>query len=88
MLTIVDFYADWCGPCKMMKPIFKELSEEYEGRVDFKQVDVETDNQASAKFGVFSIPTFIMLKDNKEVDRRVGAMSKETMKAWLDSKIG
>ncbi|HXK52667.1 thioredoxin [Candidatus Nomurabacteria bacterium] len=87
MIKIVDFYADWCGPCQMMKPVFHELEKEYEGKIEFKQVDVEADNATAAKFGVMSIPTFVILKDEKEIDRRMGAMPKEMMKKWLDSHL-
>lgn len=87
MIQIIDFYADWCGPCQMMKPVFHELEKEYEGKIEFKQIDVEADNATAAKFGVMSIPTFVILKDGKELDRRMGAMPKEMMKKWLDSHL-
>ena len=87
MLQMIDFYADWCGPCKIMEPIFDELSKEYTGKVDFKRMDVEAEQEMSAKFSVQSIPTFVLLKDDKEIDRKVGAMPKEIVRRWLDSHV-
>ena len=84
---MIDFYADWCGPCKIMEPIFDELSKEYTGKVDFKRMDVEAEQEMSAKFSVQSIPTFVLLKDDKEIDRKVGAMPKEIVRRWLDSHV-
>ncbi len=88
MLEIIDFYADWCGPCQIMKPIFEEIEPSYEGKVTFKKVDVEAEGEMAQKFGVMSIPTFVILKDGAEVDRRMGAMPKEVLTQWLDSHIG
>jgi len=87
MLQIIDFYADWCGPCKIMEPIFDELAKEYAGKVEFKRIDVEAEQEMSAKFSVQSIPTFILLKDDKEIDRKIGAMPKEIVRRWLDSHV-
>lgn len=84
---MIDFYADWCGPCKIMEPIFDELAKEYAEKVEFKRIDVEAEQEISAKFSVQSIPTFVLLKDDKEVDRKVGAMPKEIVRRWLDSHV-
>jgi thioredoxin 1 len=88
VLELIDFYADWCGPCKIMKPIFDEIEKEYEGKVEFKKVDVEAETEMAQKFGVMSIPTFVVLKDGEEVDRKMGAMPKETLVEWLNSHLG
>lgn len=88
MLEIIDFYADWCGPCQIMKPIFEEIEPDYEGKITFKKVDVEAEGEMAQKFGVMSIPTFVILKDGEEVDRRMGAMPKEVLTQWLDSHLG
>jgi thioredoxin 1 len=87
MLTLMDFYADWCGPCKMMAPIFAEVEKDYEGKVEFKKVDVETNPAEAGKYGVMGIPTFVLLKDGEEVARKVGAMPKDILTAWLDSNL-
>ncbi|MBI2326085.1 thioredoxin [Candidatus Collierbacteria bacterium] len=70
--VLVDFYADWCGPCRMAAPIIDELSETYKDKVSIGKVDVDVSTGTAAKYGVQSIPTVIMFKDGKEVDRKVG----------------
>ncbi len=87
MITFIDFYADWCGPCKIMAPVFDEVKKEYKDKVDFKKVDVEVDSAMATKFGVMSIPTFVILDGDKELDRKLGAMPKETLTNWLDSHL-
>jgi len=87
MIQLIDFYADWCGPCQVMKPTFEELKNEYEGRVEFITDDVEQEGTRSGEFGVMSIPTFVILKDGEEADRRIGAMPKEQLKSWLESQL-
>jgi thioredoxin 1 len=87
MIKLLDFYADWCGPCKVMSPVFEELKGEYAGKVEFEKVDVESDNDIASNFGVMSIPTFVLVKDDKEIDRKVGAMPKEMVKSWIDSHL-
>jgi len=85
MIKLLDFYADWCGPCKVMSPIFEEIEKDYVGQIEFQKVDVESESDLASKFGVMSIPTFVLVKDDKEIDRKVGAMPKEMLKMWLDS---
>jgi thioredoxin 1 len=87
MIKLLDFYADWCGPCKIMEPIFAEIEKDYQGKIEFEKVDVEANEALSSKFGIMSIPTFVLLKEDKEVDRRTGAMPKEMLKSWLDAKL-
>ncbi len=70
--VLVDFYADWCGPCRMAAPIIDELSETYKDKVLIGKVDVDASTGTAAKYGVQSIPTVIMFRDGKEVDRKVG----------------
>jgi thioredoxin 1 len=87
MIQLIDFYADWCGPCQVMKPMFDEVEKDYGSKVEFKRIDVETDNESAAQYGIMSIPTFVILKEGKEVSRRVGAMPKDALKNWIDSNL-
>ena len=70
--VLVDFYAEWCGPCKMAAPIVDELATEYEGKVKIVKMDVDQNQQTAAKYEVMSIPTMILFKDGQVVDRKVG----------------
>ena len=85
-VVLVDFWAEWCGPCRMLGPIFEELSGEMEG-VKFAKVDITASEDLAKKFGVQSIPTIILLKDGKEVDRMMGAVPKDNLKQWVESKL-
>lgn len=73
--VFVDFWAPWCGPCKMAAPVIDQLSESYKGKVEFAKVNVD-ENQIAGKYGVMSIPTTILFKDGKEVSRQVGFAGK------------
>lgn len=70
--VLVDFFADWCGPCKLAAPILEELSKDYAGKVEVAKLDVDESNKTAGGFGVMSIPTVIMFKEGKEVERKVG----------------
>jgi thioredoxin len=87
MITLVDFYAEWCGPCKAMKPVFAELEEELKGKVEFKKVDVDEQSDEAGKYGVTSIPTFVILKNGAEISRKSGAMPKQVLKDWISANI-
>lgn len=87
MLKVLDFYADWCGPCHAMKPILEEVEKEMAGQLEIVRVDVEADNTKAGQFGVASIPTFVVLKDEQEVDRKVGAMPKEMFTEWVKKHL-
>ena len=70
-----------------MEPVFEEVKKDYEGKVEFKKIDVEEDIETSSQYGVLAIPTFVILKEGKEIDRKQGAMSKETLVGWLNSHL-
>ena len=86
-LLVVDFWAEWCGPCRMIAPIIDELAAEYEGRVLVAKCDVEECEEAVAKFGVRNIPTVVFVKGGEVVDKNVGAASKDALKAKIEKLL-
>lgn len=86
-VELLDFYADWCGPCKVMDPLIHELSADWGEKVKITKIDVDQEQEKSSQFGVMSIPTYIVLKDGKEVERLVGAVPKLTLKSKIESKF-
>lgn len=78
--VIIDFWAPWCGPCKMMGPVFEELSRDFEGKLAFAKVNVDEENELANQFTVQGIPCLILTKKGKEVDRIVGFMQKDSLK--------
>ena len=85
--VLVDFWADWCGPCKMVAPIVDELAEEFDGKVKFAKVDVDTNPQTSLSFGIRSIPSLLVFKDGKVIDQVVGAVPKAVLKKRLEEAL-
>jgi len=77
--VLVDFWAPWCGPCQMMGPVIEELAKEFEGKIKVGKINVDESPQTAAKFGIMSIPTVILFKEGKEVVRKVGFESKESL---------
>jgi thioredoxin 1 len=86
-LVMVDFWAPWCGPCRAVAPILEELAGEYEGRVVIAKVNTDDNPEYAMKFGVRGIPTMILFKDGKEIDRIVGARPKADYKTKLDELV-
>lgn len=85
--VLVDFWAEWCGPCKMMLPIVEEISKEYEGKVTVTKVDVDGNPGTAAKFGIRNIPTILFFKDGAVVDKQVGAVPKNTLVEKIDKLL-
>lgn len=83
--VLVDFYADWCGPCKMVAPIVAELADEYAGKVKIGKLNVDQESNTAEKYRVMSIPTLMIFKDGKPVDTVVGAVPKKVLQDKLDS---
>jgi len=87
MPVLVDFWAEWCAPCKMVAPVLDDLANEYDGKVKFAKVDVDTNPDTAMKYGIRSIPTLLVFKAGSPVDQVVGAVPKAAIKKRLDSAL-
>ncbi|MEM6644190.1 MAG: thioredoxin [Bacteroidota bacterium] len=85
--VLVDFWAEWCGPCKMIAPVVEELATEYDGKAVIGKVDVDSNPEVSAKFGIRSIPTLLVFKKGEVVDKQIGAVPKNVLSQKLDAQM-
>ena len=85
--VLVDFFADWCGPCKMMAPVVEQLAEELEGKAKVGKLNIDENMDIAEKYRVMNIPTFLIFKDGQEKERIVGAVSKNELKNKLEQTL-
>ena len=85
--VLVDFWAPWCGPCKMIAPVLEEIAQEYEGKAKIVKINIDDNQNIAAQFGVRSIPTLILFKNGSEVEKIIGAQGKDKLTALIDSAL-
>lgn len=85
--VLVDFWATWCNPCRMLAPILEELAQEYEGKVKFCKIDVDEHGDLAAMYGIVSIPTLVLMRGGKEIERLSGLRPKDDLAEFLDANI-
>ncbi len=86
-LAVVDFWADWCGPCKMLAPAVEQLAEKYQGKALVGKVNIDEEPELAQRFGVMSIPTLVFLKNGQEVDRKVGVMPSAAYEEVMEANL-
>lgn len=85
--VLVDYWAQWCGPCKMIAPLLDEISEEYDGKLKVAKLNIDDNSEVPLKYGIRGIPTLMIFKDGDVNDTKVGPMSKSQLKAFIDSNL-
>ena len=85
--VVVDFWAEWCGPCKMIGPTLEEIAKEYEGKIKIAKVNVDENQGIAGQLGIRSIPTLMIYKDGKVTSQKVGAAPKGELKRWIEAAI-
>lgn len=86
-VALLDIWATWCGPCKMIAPVVEDLSEEYAGKVDFFKADADENQDLTKKFRVISIPNLVLMKEGKVAARHVGFQDAEELRSWFEANI-
>lgn len=86
-LILVDFWAEWCGPCRMVAPVLEELAGEYDGQITVAKLNVDENRQVSTRFGIRSIPTILFFKDGAQVEQLIGAMPKSAIKTKIQQHL-
>ena len=86
-IVVMDFYADWCAPCRVQKPIIEELEKEFKKKVEFKKMDIDNKKREAAEHQVTSIPTIIIKKDGKVVEKLIGLQTKENLKKVIEGLL-
>ena len=86
-ISIIDFYADWCGPCKAMYPILSKVAKEFDGQIKVYKLNVEENQNVASEFGIRSIPTLIAIKDGARLETKTGGMKESQLKTWFNSLV-
>lgn len=86
--VVIDFWAEWCGPCRMVGPIIEELAAEYDGKVVIGKVDVDNNDEVTSKYGIRNIPTILFIKDGEIVDKQVGAAQRTALVEKIEKLLG
>lgn len=86
-VTVVDFWAQWCGPCKMVGPVIDELANDYEGKANIGKVNIDVEGDIAAEYGIRNIPTILFIKNGEVVDKQVGAVPKATLEEKLNALL-
>ena len=85
--VLVDFWAEWCGPCKQISPILSEIAKEYENKITIAKINIDNNPEVPSKYGILSIPTLILFNNGKMVGSQIGLLDKQTLTNWIDENI-